>query len=60
MVAMEEQETTVTQLRNRETRIYTANAVHLRRRRNESRAREVDGGARGYARGRVRCCCWLV
>ncbi len=44
MTSLDEQETTVTQLRNQETLIYTANPVHLRRLRKESRAREVRGG----------------
>lgn len=44
MAIMAEQETTVTQLRNQETHIYTSNPVHLRRLRKDDRAREVAGG----------------
>lgn len=44
MATMDEQETTVTQLRNQETRIYTANPLHLRRLRKDDRATEVRGG----------------
>jgi hypothetical protein len=44
MASMQEQETVVSQLRNAETLIYTANPVHLRRLRKESRAIETRGG----------------
>lgn len=45
MTSLDEQETTVTQLRNQQTLIYTANPVHLRRLRADERATEVRGGA---------------
>ena len=44
MTSMECQETTVTQLRNSDTLIYTANPVHLRALRKNDRATEVKGG----------------
>lgn len=37
MTSLDEQETTVTQLRNQQTLIYTANPVHLRRLRADVR-----------------------
>ena len=43
MSALDEQETTVTQLRNDITRIYTSNPIHLRRLRADARATELSG-----------------
>ena len=45
MASLDEQETTITHIRSNKTiLIYTANAVHLRKLRKESRATEVNGG----------------
>ncbi len=44
MPTMDEQETTVTQLRNGDSYVYTANPVHLRKLRADARATEVKGG----------------
>lgn len=44
MAQMVEQETTVTQIRNGETLIYTSNPVHLRALRKNPRAVERAGG----------------
>lgn len=44
MPTKDEQETTVTQLRDDVTRIYTANPVHLRKLRKDDRAVEIRGG----------------